>query len=96
MNPALIEEPLTGRFSFRVQPDDERLIRLGANTAESRNISDYLIQSALIQSKIALADRTVFTLHPDAVQSFYAALDKPDEPTEALKELFEKKTIFEP
>jgi uncharacterized protein (DUF1778 family) len=39
-------------------------------------------------------DDHVYTIHPDAVDGFYAALDKPDEPTEALKELFEKKTIF--
>ncbi|MDP2697577.1 DUF1778 domain-containing protein [Thalassospira sp.] len=95
MNTAAPEEQLTGRFSIRVTPDDERLIRKGANSAQARNISDYLIQSALIQAKIALADRTVFTLHPDAVAAFYDALDHPAEPAPALRKLFAKKTIFE-
>jgi uncharacterized protein (DUF1778 family) len=39
-------------------------------------------------------DDHVYTIHPDAVDSFYAALDNPDEPTDALKKLFDKKTIF--
>ena len=95
MKTQITEEKLTGRFSLRVNPDDERLIRKGANSANARNISDYLIQSAVSQAKIALADRTEFTLHPDAVDAFYQALDNPPEPTPALRKLFEKKTMFE-
>ncbi|KZB53039.1 MULTISPECIES: DUF1778 domain-containing protein [Thalassospira] len=95
MNSAASEEQLTGRLSIRVCPDDERLIRRATKLSKAASISDYLIRSAVRQAKSDLADRTEFTLHPDAVEAFYAALDRPAAPTPALRTLFGKKTVFE-
>ncbi|SOC20411.1 DUF1778 domain-containing protein [Thalassospira xiamenensis] len=95
MKSAVNAAPLTGRLSIRVRPDDERLIRKAVELSKAKSISDYLIRSAVIQAKSDLADRTEFTLHPDAVEAFYAALDRPAAPTPALRTLFAKKTVFE-
>lgn len=95
MKSAVNEAPLTGRLSIRVRPDDERLIRKAVELSKAKSIFDYLIRSAVIQATSDLADRTEFTLHPDAVEAFYAALDRPAAPTPALRTLFAKKTVFE-
>lgn len=95
MNSAANEEPLTGRLSISIRPDDERLIRKAAAFSKANSISDYLIRSAVIQAKSDLADRTEFTLHPDAVEDFFTTLDHPAAPVPALRALFAKKTVFE-
>ncbi len=95
MSTALKEEQVKGRFSIRVRESDEHLIRKGAQYSKTKNVSEYLIQSALTQAKFDLADRMDFTLSSDKVEAFFEALEKPAMPIPALTQLFGKKTMFD-
>lgn len=86
-------ETLTGRLSLRVAPDDEKLIRKGANR-KNQKVTEYLIDAARIRAEIDLADRTEFTLAEDKIQLFFEALDKPVKSIPKLRKLQRSEEFF--
>jgi uncharacterized protein (DUF1778 family) len=82
------------RWSFRVATESNELVRQAAQ-ASQRNLSDFVLQAAVIEAQRVLADRTLFRLRRSAWDEFRALLDRPAQANPRLAELFKKPTVFE-
>jgi uncharacterized protein (DUF1778 family) len=55
----------------------------------------FVLDAAVERAHAVLRDKTVFELSPQAMDAFVAALDRPAEPTAALRALMRKKPLWE-
>lgn len=84
---------LFGQVTVQLQVDEELVVRQAMKLAGAESVAEYIIQAAIMQATQDLAGQTAFSL--DKASEFFAALDHPPEPNDALKELFAHKSIIE-
>ncbi|HVE67540.1 MAG TPA: DUF1778 domain-containing protein [Solirubrobacteraceae bacterium] len=84
----------TDRWSFRVAAESDQLVRQAAAESQ-RNLSDFVLQAAVVEAERVLADRTRFTLGPRAWEEFRGFLDRPAQANPRLADLFEQPSVFE-
>jgi uncharacterized protein (DUF1778 family) len=77
----------TKRFNIRTTPQQEELIRTGADTA-GVSITDFIVNSACLQAEHVLADRKEFIASPKQWQAFLDLLDRPAQIKPQLMRLF--------
>jgi uncharacterized protein (DUF1778 family) len=88
-------ERRTEKLDLRISPSAKARLQAAA-TALRRPVSDFVLESALAQADIALADRNSFVLDADRWTAFLEALDAPSRPLPRLKALLEKPGYFDP
>lgn len=81
------------RWDFRVDPDTDRLVRQAAE-ASQRTLTDFVVDSAVVEAERLLADRTRFLLDDEHWDRFVALLDRPPRDNPGLQELFSKPSVF--
>lgn len=84
----------TDRWSFRVATESDQIVRQAAAESQ-RNLSEFVLQAAVVEAERVLADRTRFKLGRPAWEEFRALLDRPAQKNPRLAELFEKQSVFE-
>jgi uncharacterized protein (DUF1778 family) len=67
--------------------------RAAAHTHQDR--TTFVLDAAIGRAHEVLRDKTVFELDSDAMDAFVAALDRPSEPSQALRELMRRKPLWE-
>jgi len=67
-----------------------------AATAESKSVSEFVLDTALSEAEERLADRRVFTLDGKSWDAFVAALDAPPRRLARLERLFRDPSVFDP
>ena len=60
-----------------------------------RNLSDFILQAAIVEAERVLADRTRFVLDEERWAEFVNLLDRPAEANPRLARLFTSPTVFE-
>ncbi|MBI3735481.1 DUF1778 domain-containing protein [Candidatus Sumerlaeota bacterium] len=79
---------------MRITRRDKRVLQQAAQ-ARRRNLSDFLLESALDAADQALADRRLFVLDDRRWKTFQAALDRPVRRKPALRKLLSKTGVFD-
>ncbi len=82
------------RWNLRVAPDADSVVREAAALSH-RNLTDFVLQAAVVEAERVLADRTRFVLDPAHWDQFVELLDRPAQDKAGLAKLFEKSSIFE-
>jgi uncharacterized protein (DUF1778 family) len=77
----------TKRFNIRATPEQEKLIRTGADTA-GVSMTDFIVNSACLQAEHVLAARKEFIASPMQWQAFLDLLDRPARIKPQLVRLF--------
>lgn len=65
----------TKRRQLRISPEDDRVIEAAAS-AQSRSVSEYLVESAVVRAQTEMADRTDVAVSSADWNVFVAALDQ--------------------
>jgi uncharacterized protein (DUF1778 family) len=79
----------TSRVNLRMDPDDDALLRQAAELA-GETLSEFIVESGRERAERLLADRTSFALSASEWEIFTAALDRPAEAIDAVRELFRR------
>ncbi len=64
------------RIPLRVKPEQKALIERAAE-ARGLTVTDFVLSLALREAEIAVTERRLFTLDPDAYDHFLAVLERP-------------------
>jgi uncharacterized protein (DUF1778 family) len=91
--PAALERR-TEKLDLRISPSAKAKLQAAA-AALNQPVSEFVLDSALVQAEIALADRTSFSLSPAKWKAFQAALDAPPRPLPRMRRLLEEPSVFE-
>jgi uncharacterized protein (DUF1778 family) len=84
----------SGRINARISDAEEELLRKGARR-KGQTMTEFVVQSACAVAELELAEEKEFTLPPAQWQAFLAALDKPTEPSPALRRLLTEPSVIE-
>jgi uncharacterized protein (DUF1778 family) len=84
----------SNRWSLRVADETNQMVRRAAEESR-RNLSDFVLQAAVVEAERVLADRSRFTLERAQWDAFVALLDRPATANPRLAELFAQPTSFE-
>ena len=82
------------RINARLSDAEEALLRRGARR-KGQTLTEFVVQSACAVAELELAEQKEFTLPPAQWQAFLAALDKPTEPSPALRRLLTEPSVIE-
>jgi uncharacterized protein (DUF1778 family) len=88
--------------TIRTEKLDLRLSRAAkqtlqaAATAESKSVSEFVLDTALSEAEERLADRRIFTVDGKSWDAFVAALDAPPRRHARLERLFREPSVFDP
>ena len=86
----------------RTEKLDLRLTRAAKQTlqaaarAQSKSVSEFVLDAALSEAEERLADRHVFTLDAKKWDAFVTALDAPPRRHPRLERLFGEPSVFDP
>jgi uncharacterized protein (DUF1778 family) len=89
-----IPERRTEKLDLRISPSDKATLQAAA-AAKKKPLSEFVLESALVEAEIALADQTTIKLNAEQWTAFIEALDAPPRELPALKALFEKPGFFD-
>lgn len=89
-----IPERRTEKLDLRLSPSAKARLQAAA-AARKQPVSEFVLESALTQAEIALADRTIFSLSTEKWEEFMAALDAPPRPLPEMKRLLNEPSLFE-
>lgn len=81
------------RWDFRVSPETDRLVRQAAESSQ-RTLTDFVVDSAVLEAERLLADRSRFVLDAEQWGRFTALLDRPPRANPKLKQLFAEPSVF--
>lgn len=84
----------TGRWAFRVESDEDRLVRRAAQLCH-RTLTDFVKGAAVVEAERVVADRTRFVLDRDQWEAFTTALDRPARRIPAAEKLLTEPSVFD-
>ena len=87
-------ERRTEKLEIRVSPSEKAKLQAAAQ-AIHRNMSVFVMDSALSRAEDTITERQVFGLDAERWQAFQAALDAPVRPLPRLKALLEEPGFFD-
>ena len=87
-------ERRTEKLDLRISPSAKAKLQAAASSL-NRPVSEFVLDSALVQAEIALADRTTFHLSAEKWEEFLAALDAPPRPMPRMQRLLNEPSFFE-
>ena len=79
---------------MRVAPDADAVVREAAGLRH-QNLTEFVIEAAVVEAQRVLADRTRFVLDPERWDEFVDLLDRPVQESPGLARLFAKPSLFE-
>ena len=82
------------RINVRITPTIKRILQQASATT-NKTVTEFLIESALIEAAEVLADRRMFFLSEKHFQEFIEALDSPPPSMPRLKRLLLEPSILE-
>jgi uncharacterized protein (DUF1778 family) len=88
-------ERRTEKLDLRISPSAKARLQAAA-AALRQPLSEFVLESALVQAEMALADRSSFALDGERWTAFLEALDAPTRPLPRLKALLEEPGYFDP
>lgn len=88
------EEKATKRLNLRIAPSAKTLLETAARIRK-HSLTDFILKASQDAAEATIAEQTRFVLPEKEWAAFNAALDAPPKAIPALKELFEKPSIFE-
>jgi uncharacterized protein (DUF1778 family) len=83
------------RIDLRVTPAQKRLLESAA-AAEEITLTEFVLQSASVAARRALADRTQFVLPADRWEAFVALLDREPRYDATLAALLLRPSVLDP
>ena len=84
----------TAKLDLRLSPEAKQKLQAAAS-ASQRSVSEFVLESALVQAEETLADRTRFGLNTEQWAAFLTALDAPPRELPRLARLFQEPSVFE-
>jgi len=84
----------TEKLHLRLTAAAKRVLQSAA-AANSRSVSEFVLESALARAEETLPDRRHFGLDAERWAEFQAALDAPPRPLEKLTKLLREPSVFE-
>lgn len=84
----------TEKVDLRVTAAAKRLLQTAAQ-ANSRSLSEFVLESALARAEETLPDRRYFGLDAEQWAAFQAALDAPPRPLPRIARLLSEPSVFE-
>jgi uncharacterized protein (DUF1778 family) len=84
----------SAKLDLRLTPEAKRTLAAAAAAAR-RSVSEFVLESAMVQAEEILADRTRFTLNAGRWKAFLEMLDAPPRDLPRLKRLFRERSVFE-
>ena len=88
-------ERRTEKLDLRISPSAKARLQAAASAAR-RPISEFVLESALLQADATLADRSSFALDAQRWKDFMAALDAPPRRLPRLEALLHEPAYFDP
>lgn len=85
----------TEKLDLRLSKAAKQTLQAAA-TAAHKSVSEFVLESALIEAEERLADRRLFTLDAAQWDAFVAALDAPPRRHDRLERLFREPSVFDP
>jgi len=82
------------RIDLRLNLSQKEFLEQAA-AAQGKRLSDFMIGSSIEAAEIALANQTHFELSKASIDAFLASLEEEPQVLPKLKELFERKSVFE-
>ena len=82
------------RIEIRTSEKVKALLQQAAE-ASHKNVSEFLLESALLTAEKTLADRTFFALDDKKWKEFQNALDRKPQNKPRLKKLLNKPSVFD-
>jgi uncharacterized protein (DUF1778 family) len=82
------------RIALRLAVSDKAHLTRAAKL-QGRTLSDFMLAVAREAADLALNEQTRFTLSPEALRKFTAALDAPARENPALRKLFASPSVLE-
>jgi hypothetical protein len=82
-------QPKNARIEFRLSDAQRDLIARGAE-ASNKTLSEFVIEHVTLAAEMAILDRRIITLDPEAFAQFEEILDRPARVNEGLKDLFSR------
>ena len=80
----------SARLGLRATPEQEVVLRRAADVAH-KSLTDFILDSACLAAEQTLLDQRLFMVSGDQYQAFMELLDQPEQPSEALRDLFSRK-----
>jgi uncharacterized protein (DUF1778 family) len=84
---------MSARWTFRVEPTIDRLVRTAAATSH-RTLTEFVVSAAGLAADRVLADRTSFALERGQWERFVERLDRPPRDNPRLERLFSRPSVF--
>jgi uncharacterized protein (DUF1778 family) len=94
MSTTLAKERKTERIEIRLTPGAKRIIQ-DAAAAKHTDVSDFMLNTSLVEAEIALANRSHFLMGKTSWEKFIKLLDAPTEPSKALRKLMTTPSAIE-
>jgi uncharacterized protein (DUF1778 family) len=85
---------MTARWSFRVEPAIDRLVREAA-AASGQTLTEFVLGAAGLAADRVLARRTPFVLERGRWERFVELLDRPPRDNPGLERLFSQPSVFD-
>jgi uncharacterized protein (DUF1778 family) len=82
------------RFNLRATPDQDAAIRAAAE-ATGRDVTDFILENAVVAAWRVLADRTYFGVSAEAWDAFTEILDRPATVKPRLRQLMSTPSVLE-
>lgn len=94
--PATISSPATrsARLGLRATPEQETVLRRAADVAH-KSLTDFILDSACQAAEQTLLDQRLFMVSGGEYRALLDLLDRPEQPNEALRDLFARKAPWE-
>lgn len=82
------------RLDIRISPAAKRLLQSAAETRH-KTLSEFVLDTALIEAENTIAERRQFGLNTEAWQAFQHALDAPPRAHSRLQRLLQEPSVFD-
>lgn len=82
------------RLSIRVPLQVKKLLVNAAKTRH-KTLSDFVLDTAILEAEMVLAERRYFSLSPAAWEAFQDALDAPPQKHSRMQQLLTESSVFD-
>ena len=84
----------TARLGLRATPRHEAVLRRAAEVAH-KSLTDFILDSACQAAEQTLLDQRLFMVSGSQYQALMDLLDRPEQPSEGLRELFSRQAPWD-
>ncbi|MFN8839252.1 MAG: DUF1778 domain-containing protein [Burkholderiales bacterium] len=84
----------TARLCLRATPENEDVLRLGAEVAH-KSLTDFILDSACLAAEQTLLDQRLFMVSGSQYQALMDLLERPEQANDGLRDLFARKAPWD-